>query len=225
MSKENRDVINDSLEDWRDQNDNHRTNGAESDFYLKLPVPYRARNGNLQDTGEMLQIRGRHARAVGGIRREARPADFVTVYSARHSVNINTAPPIILKALRLSEAEISEVEQTREIAPYNRGGPLRQIGAALTRQPDLPHRVRGHRERRAARAARGGRVERRAGGGPPTDDAPAHPGRAGRADRGGGGAEAGDQVLASGGRWLGDAQAPLGLPTTAPAPARGWARG
>ena len=38
--------------------------GAESDFYLRLPVPYRARNGNLQDATELLQIRGVTPRAL-----------------------------------------------------------------------------------------------------------------------------------------------------------------
>ena len=118
VSKENRDVINDSLQDWRDQNDNHRINGAESDFYLKLPVPYRARNGNLQDTDEMLQIRGVTRELWAGSAEKPGLRDLVTVYSTRNSVNINTAPPIILKALRLSEAEISQVEQTRKLGPY-----------------------------------------------------------------------------------------------------------
>ena len=39
-------------------NELHRLHGAESDFYLALPVPYRARNANLQDAAELLQIRG-----------------------------------------------------------------------------------------------------------------------------------------------------------------------
>jgi general secretion pathway protein K len=53
-----RDTVVDSIEDWRDANDTTRTNGAESDDYLKMPVPYRARNGNFQDTDELLQVKG-----------------------------------------------------------------------------------------------------------------------------------------------------------------------
>ena len=58
VDKIERDSIVDAIEDWRDANDTTRTNGAESDDYLKLPVPYRARNGNFQDTDELLQVKG-----------------------------------------------------------------------------------------------------------------------------------------------------------------------
>src|SRR3989441_334164 len=59
LDKSVRDVIGDSLQDWRDPNEEHRLNGAESDdFYLKLPLPYRAHNANLESTTELLQIHG-----------------------------------------------------------------------------------------------------------------------------------------------------------------------
>src|SRR5207244_11419981 len=59
LPKSNRDTINDSLQDWRDANDDHRLNGAESDdYYLKLPVPYRAHNANLESVSALLQIKG-----------------------------------------------------------------------------------------------------------------------------------------------------------------------
>jgi general secretion pathway protein K len=119
VSKENRDIISDSLQDWRDPNETHRANGAESDFYLKLPVPYRARNGNLQDTDEMLQIRGVTPALWTGSGDKPGLRDLVTVSSTGNFVNINTAPPIVLKALGLSEAEISEIEQSRKRVPYS----------------------------------------------------------------------------------------------------------
>src|SRR5262249_18949410 len=59
VTKGDRDTINDSLQDWRDANDDHRLNGAESDdYYLKLPIPYRAHNANLESVSELLQIKG-----------------------------------------------------------------------------------------------------------------------------------------------------------------------
>ena len=39
------DTIADSILDWRDKDDLHRLNGAESDYYLSLPNPYKAKNG------------------------------------------------------------------------------------------------------------------------------------------------------------------------------------
>ena len=41
-------VIVDSIQDWRDADDLHRLSGAEDDYYLSLPTPYRAKNGNFE---------------------------------------------------------------------------------------------------------------------------------------------------------------------------------
>ena len=112
-----RDIIKDSLQDWRDGNELHRAHGAESDFYLRLPVPYRARNGSLQDASELLQIRGVTRELYVGV--DGRPGlgDLVTALGVT-AVNLNTAGPLVLKALGLSEAEIADVVRTRVRAPY-----------------------------------------------------------------------------------------------------------
>ena len=119
LEKAERDTIVSSIQDWRDANDEHRLNGAESDdTYLKLPVPYRARNGNLESTSELLQIKGvTPAIFTGGDGRRGL-ADLVTV-GTRGQVNLNTAEPSVLRALGLAEAEISEIEQARRSAPYS----------------------------------------------------------------------------------------------------------
>jgi len=124
LDKQARDIINDSLQDWKDPNDLSRLNGAESeDFYLKLPVPYRARNGALQDTAELLQIRGITREIYRGAKGHPALADLVTVGSlnpggSRNTVNMNTAPAPVLKALGLSDAEVTEITQTRTRTPY-----------------------------------------------------------------------------------------------------------
>jgi general secretion pathway protein K len=116
LDKSVRDVIVDSIQDWRDANEEHRVNGAESeDTYLKLPVPYRARNANLASIAELLQIKGvTPALYHGTAGAESTPglATQVTVWSPGQ-VNLNTAEVPVLKALRLSEAEIALVMQTR----------------------------------------------------------------------------------------------------------------
>ena len=117
VDKQARDVINDSLQDWKDPDELHRVNGAESDYYLKLPVPYRARNANLEDVAELLQIRGVTPELYLGRNGEPGLAEYVTVRGAGQ-VNINTASPTVLKALGLSEAEVSQIVQTRAVAPY-----------------------------------------------------------------------------------------------------------
>jgi general secretion pathway protein K len=112
-----RDVIVDSIEDWRDANDTNRINGVESDEYLKLPVPYRARNSNLQDVVELLQVKGVTPEIYHG--RDGKPglADVLTARS-RGTVNLNTAPAPVLSAMGFSDAEIGDVMQARSIAPY-----------------------------------------------------------------------------------------------------------
>ncbi|MEK7364345.1 MAG: hypothetical protein AAB016_10265, partial [candidate division NC10 bacterium] len=129
--KQVRDVIKDSLQDWRDPNDLHRINGAESDHYLKLPVPYRARNANLEDVAELLQIRGVTPELYFGRGGEPGLAEFVTVHGAGQQVNTNTASPTVLKTLGLSDAEVSEIVQARNVAPYP-SVPARFAGRGLT---------------------------------------------------------------------------------------------
>jgi general secretion pathway protein K len=118
LDKQARDIVNDSLQDWKDADDLHRANGAESeDYYLKLPVPYRARNGALQDTAELLQIRGVTPEIYRGVQGRPGLADLTTVVG-RDTINMNTAPATVLMALGLSAAEVTELASTRVRTPY-----------------------------------------------------------------------------------------------------------
>jgi len=53
-----RDTIVDSILDWIDTNDQHRANGAESDYYQGLSPAYSAKNGPLYILDELLKVRG-----------------------------------------------------------------------------------------------------------------------------------------------------------------------
>ena len=118
VDKIQRDAIVDAIEDWRDTNDTTRINGAESDdYYLKQPIPYRARNGNFQDISELLQVKGITPEMYFGHEDKPPLADVLTARS-RGTVNINTAPAPVLSALGLSDAEISDIVQTRTNNPY-----------------------------------------------------------------------------------------------------------
>src|SRR5262245_52630696 len=124
IDKSERDVIVDSIEDWRDANDLARINGAESEYYQQLPVPYRPRNGNLQDVAELQQIKGITPELYAGHDDKPGLVDLVTVRSRGVSININTAPKLILKALGLGDAEIENITQTRTKQPYPSVPPL-----------------------------------------------------------------------------------------------------
>ena len=52
-------TIIDSILDWRDTDNDPQINGAESDdFYLRLDPPYFAKNGPIDDLGELLLVKG-----------------------------------------------------------------------------------------------------------------------------------------------------------------------
>lgn len=116
VDKIERDGIVDSIQDWRDANEEHRLNGAESDYYMKLPVPYRAHNGNFESIAELLQVKGVTPALFKGTPERPGLSDLLTVRA--RSININTASKTVLTALGLSEAEIIEIEATRRETPY-----------------------------------------------------------------------------------------------------------
>jgi len=118
VTKADRDTINDSLQDWRDANDEHRLNGAESDdYYLKLPIPYRAHNANLESVSELLQIKGVKPEIYYGREGKAGLVDLVTVKTPGQ-INMNTAGPDVLRAQGMSDAEIIDLVQTRRDGPF-----------------------------------------------------------------------------------------------------------
>ncbi len=56
----------DCLMDWRDEDENVSAAGAESSYYMQLPIPYRSGNAPLKTIEEMLLIKNFTARVVYG---------------------------------------------------------------------------------------------------------------------------------------------------------------
>jgi general secretion pathway protein K len=132
-------VIVDSIIDWRDPDKLHRLNGAEDDYYLSLPVPYKAKNGNFETIDELLLVKGMTAEILYGNvanperraaleaqlpwERQLGPGEFLGV--AKHlsvfgtgQVNVNTASPEVLKALGLRNTELQVVLERRKEKPF-----------------------------------------------------------------------------------------------------------
>src|SRR5258708_17761661 len=109
--------IGDSLQDWRDANEEHRLNGAESDYYRALPVPYRSHNANLDSVAELLQVRGVTPEIYRGTAGAPGLVDLLAV-PATGQVNINTASPAVLKALGPPAAPAGGVLQAPHLTPY-----------------------------------------------------------------------------------------------------------
>ncbi len=133
-------VIVDSIQDWRDPDDLHRLNGAEDDYYLSLPTPYRAKNGNFETIDELLLVKGMTPEILYGTvaspeRRAELEAQLPLEHQlgsgeylgvARHlsvfssgQVNVNTASAEVLMALGLTATETKLVLDRRKEAPFN----------------------------------------------------------------------------------------------------------
>ncbi len=93
--------IVDSIIDWIDENDNVKARGAESSYYLSLPVPYPAKNAPLDCIDELLMIKGITSEVFAGTKEKPGLAQFVTIYVTDDSraIHINTAPKLVLRAL------------------------------------------------------------------------------------------------------------------------------
>ena len=125
--KTDRDTILDSIQDWRDPNDEHRLNGAESDYYLGLPVPYRSKNADFDSVDELLQVRGITRELLYGRPDTPGLAEHLTVFGP-NVTNMNTASPVVLRALGFAPAEIDFIVGRRPWAtaaeipqPFRRG--------------------------------------------------------------------------------------------------------
>jgi type II secretory pathway component PulK len=100
-----RDVVVDAVQDWRDPNEEHRLNGAESDYYLALPRPYRSKNGEFDTVDELLQVRGVTPELLYGRPDHPGLAEYLTTWSSG-AINVNTASPMVLRAVGFAPPEV-----------------------------------------------------------------------------------------------------------------------
>ncbi len=113
------DVIVDSIQDWKDRDDFHHLHGAESDYYLSLPQPYKAKNAHFDTLEELLMVKGVTRDLFYGAERQKGLMDFLTVQSRTGKVNLNAAPKEVLMAIPGMTTEIADAliafRQTQEI--------------------------------------------------------------------------------------------------------------
>lgn len=104
-----RDMLVDSILDWRDEDELHRANGAETEYYETLAPPYTARNGPLDTVADLLWIRGVTRELFFGSSENDRGAtepwsgialrEIFTVDSPIDRVNLRTASASVIHAL------------------------------------------------------------------------------------------------------------------------------
>ncbi len=114
------DVIVDSILDWIDVDDLTKLNGAESDYYLSLSPPYRAKNAPLDRVEELLLIRGVTPELFHGTpatdKDPAQPgfADLFTTTTSGN-INVNSASSIVLQTmLGLDDVQVQAVLARRD---------------------------------------------------------------------------------------------------------------
>ncbi len=91
-------ILADSIMDWRDEDDLHRLNGAESDYYLSLSPAYTARNGPFDSVEDLLWVQGVTPELFYGSEEQVGFKDIFTVDSPA-GVNLRTASPAVCVAL------------------------------------------------------------------------------------------------------------------------------
>ncbi len=104
-----RDTLVDAIMDWRDEDELHRANGAENDYYASLAPAYTAKNGPLDSVDDLLWIKGMtrelffgHSEWTGSIPDQPRGIvlrDIFTIDSPIDRVNLRTASAEVIHAL------------------------------------------------------------------------------------------------------------------------------
>ena len=118
LDGEAKDVVVDSVLDWRDTNDFYRANGAENDYYLSLKEPYYCKNGNLDSIEELLLVKGVTPGLYHG--KKGTPEgdegsadrvglkDIFSIYSPGEQVDINSATPLVMNMVLGIPREVSQ---------------------------------------------------------------------------------------------------------------------
>ena len=104
-----------ALADWMDaDSETQYPGGAENNYYLALPRPYRAANRPLTEIGELSLVKGFDSNTIERLR------PFVAALPLTGPINVNFASPEVLASvvgnLSLSDARL--VVQQRSVQPF-----------------------------------------------------------------------------------------------------------
>lgn len=127
LEEQQKDIIVDSILDWRDENNLHRVNGAEDDYYRSLSEPYECKDGYFDTVEELLLVRGMTPELFyGGLRDIVSafkpPKDNVKIVGGFkqyrtnvNKININAAPKKVLMILpSMTEDLVKEIVSYRQ---------------------------------------------------------------------------------------------------------------
>jgi general secretion pathway protein K len=109
VEENQKNILVDSIMDWRDPDDLHRTNGAENEYYLSLSPSYTAKNGPFDSVEDLLWVRGMTStlffgatageEGQGAKTQQIGLREIFTVDSPTDRVNLRTASAAVIHAL------------------------------------------------------------------------------------------------------------------------------
>jgi general secretion pathway protein K len=112
------DTIVDSILDWKDSDDLHRLNGAESDYYSSLPNPYKAKNSDFETPEELLLVKGMTEEILFGSGKNKGLLPFITVFSKHAGVNPATAArEVLLSIPGMTDGIVESILASRDASP------------------------------------------------------------------------------------------------------------
>ncbi|MBL0699809.1 MAG: general secretion pathway protein GspK [Desulfosarcina sp.] len=94
IDENEKDIITDSILDWRDKDNLHHLNGVEDDYYQSLDPPYECKDADFDSVEELLLVKGVTEEIFyGGLE------SMVTIYSETGNININAASEKMLLSI------------------------------------------------------------------------------------------------------------------------------
>ncbi|HET6516497.1 MAG TPA: helix-hairpin-helix domain-containing protein [Thermodesulfovibrionales bacterium] len=124
VGDEDVDTIVDSILDWKDADDLRRLNGAESDYYMSLPNPYKAKNANFDTLEELLLVKGVTPQILYGDGEKKGLIEFITISPGTgDKINVNAASKELMAAVPGMTPELADaiiaMRQDKEIMGVN----------------------------------------------------------------------------------------------------------
>jgi len=173
MKSDEQEEMTDAIIDWRDSDDLHRLHGAEDEYYMKLPEPYRAKNGPFDSVDELLQVRGITRELFFGTQDQGfgssdKPPiplrEVFSVFNRSANINVRTAPVAVLRVvLGGDEDAVEEIVTARDEDPSSVLGLIRAKVADQVLARRLVDRAPSHVAIEARATMQNGRVQARIG--------------------------------------------------------------
>lgn len=116
LDEETASIVSDSILDWRDDNDVHRDDGAEDDYYEGLVRPYPAKDAPFDAVEELLLVRGVTREMFYGDDEFPGLRDVFTTVHSSSRVNITAVSPAV--EIALCGEELLDDEEKDEDEPF-----------------------------------------------------------------------------------------------------------